>query len=300
MSTIKTINAIHPSGSITNIVMDASGNVAVGGTSLTVAGTAAIAVAPGTSGNVLTSTGTAWASTTPSSAKAANVQTFLSSGTWTKPTGYGANSQVHIQCWGGGGSGNKVSSAGVGGGGGGYNDRWISLSSLGSTETATVGAGGIAVSTSTGNTGGTTSLGTWCSAFGGGPGTTSDSPGGGGGQLSAGIAFLSGNPQVAANGSQNQGYGGSSFGVDAFILGGGGGDPSSPGFKSVWGGGGGGGYAAGAGGVSSFGGNGGAGVSASSGIAGTQPGGGGGGTSTGTVSGAGAAGQIIITVFGGA
>ena len=32
MSTLKTINAIHPSGSTNNIVLDASGNVAVGGT----------------------------------------------------------------------------------------------------------------------------------------------------------------------------------------------------------------------------------------------------------------------------
>lgn len=48
-----------------NIVNDASGNVAVGGT-LTVGGVAAVAVAPGTSGNVLTSNGTAWTSAAPS------------------------------------------------------------------------------------------------------------------------------------------------------------------------------------------------------------------------------------------
>lgn len=66
MSTLKTINVIHPSGSTNNIVNDASGNVAVGG-ALTVGGVAAVAVAPGTNGNVLTSTGTAWASTAPTS-----------------------------------------------------------------------------------------------------------------------------------------------------------------------------------------------------------------------------------------
>ena len=76
MSTLKTINVIHPSSSTTNIVNDASGNVSVGnnltvaGTStltgaLTVGGVAAVAVAPGTSGNILTSTGTAWASSAP-------------------------------------------------------------------------------------------------------------------------------------------------------------------------------------------------------------------------------------------
>ena len=32
MSTAKVINIVHPSGSVTNIVNDASGNVAVGGT----------------------------------------------------------------------------------------------------------------------------------------------------------------------------------------------------------------------------------------------------------------------------
>ena len=61
MSTIKTINVQHPSSATINIVNDASGNVAIGGT-LTVGGVAAVAVAPGTSGNVLTSNGTIWTS----------------------------------------------------------------------------------------------------------------------------------------------------------------------------------------------------------------------------------------------
>jgi hypothetical protein len=70
MSTLKSINVIHPSSAVNNIVNDASGNVAVGN-NLTVAGTAtvggvaAVAVAPGTNGNVLTSNGTAWTSATP-------------------------------------------------------------------------------------------------------------------------------------------------------------------------------------------------------------------------------------------
>ena len=77
MSTLKAINVQHPSASTTNIVNDASGNVALGN-NLTVAGTATItgattvggvavvAVAPSTSGNVLTSNGTAWTSAAPS------------------------------------------------------------------------------------------------------------------------------------------------------------------------------------------------------------------------------------------
>ena len=71
MSTLKSINVQHPSASTTNIVNDASGNVAVGNNltvagTATVAGVAAIAVAPSTSGNVLTSNGTAWTSAAPS------------------------------------------------------------------------------------------------------------------------------------------------------------------------------------------------------------------------------------------
>jgi hypothetical protein len=72
MSTLKSVNVIHPSSAVNNIVNDASGNVAVGN-NLTVAGTAtvggvaAVAVAPGTNGNVLTSNGTAWTSATPAS-----------------------------------------------------------------------------------------------------------------------------------------------------------------------------------------------------------------------------------------
>jgi hypothetical protein len=71
MSTLKSVTIVHPSSATNNIVNDASGNVAIGN-NLTVAGTAtvggvaAVAVAPSTAGNVLTSTGSAWASTAPS------------------------------------------------------------------------------------------------------------------------------------------------------------------------------------------------------------------------------------------
>lgn len=135
--------------------------------------------------------------------KAANVQTFNSSGTWTKPTGFGASARVLIQCWGGGGSGGLGShlygSAG-GGGGGGYEERWMNLSELASSVTATVGAGGAAMTTvtiSTANPGGNTSFGTHIYAYGGGGGCgTSGSGGahggGGGGSLSAGTNATSG------------------------------------------------------------------------------------------------------------
>lgn len=170
-------------------------------------------VAPSTSGNVLTSNGTTWTSAAPAAgSKAADVQTFNASGTWTKPTGYSADSRALIQVWGGGGSGargNDTTHAG-GGGGGGYNERWINLASLGATETVTIGAGGAAVAVNgNGNVGGTSSFGAHISAFGGGSGNNQNSTvngGGGGGQLSAGgnsaggLATVGGAPGIAAIG----------------------------------------------------------------------------------------------------
>ena len=278
-------------------------------------GTSAVqVVAPGTSGNVLTSNGTTWQSTA-ATGSVANVQTFTSSGTWTKPS-LGASSRVLIQAWGAGGSGAK--SAGGGGGGGGYNERWLTLSQMGATETITIGAGGTAVTTNvSGNQGGNTTVGSWVTAYGGAGGLAGASQGGGGGgQLSAGTTtVLAGTNVVTGNiapGAPMRGYvsndtavyeGGGAYNAaagDGFMHGGGGGNGSYPvGAKSVWGGGGGGGNGGGAGGASSFGGSGGAGNTSTSGVAGTQPGGGGGGTNSGTSSGAGGAGQVIITVFPG-
>ena len=63
-------------------------------------------VPTGTAGQVLTSNGAGAAPTmqTPSGGgTAADIQTFTSSGTWTKPAG--TPKQVRVQTWGGGGSG---------------------------------------------------------------------------------------------------------------------------------------------------------------------------------------------------
>ena len=283
-----------------------SGAVTVSGTLAAANGGTGI-TAPGTSGNVLTSNGTAWLSQAASGGLA-NVQTFNVSGTWNKPAGYGVNSRVYIQAWGAGGSGSRHATIGTaaGGGGGGYNDEWLFLSNLGATETVTVGAGGASrtASNQAGAQGGDSNVGGITFAYGGAGGTISAAGGGGGGQLSAGATIDPGRPYFATdnNGtSDRQGAGASATSAvgrnDALFHGGGGGVgnlAAQSASSSVWGGGGGGGGGTlSAAGTSSFGGVGGAG--GATGTAGTAPGGGGGGGTT--TSGAGAAGRVIVTVF---
>jgi hypothetical protein len=102
---------------------------------------------------------------------AADVQTFNSSGTWTKPA---SGSMARIQVWGGGGGASRggAQTEANGGGGGGYNEIILPLSSLGATESVTVGAGGAGRtgSNGSGTAGGTSSFGSHCTAYGGGAG----------------------------------------------------------------------------------------------------------------------------------
>jgi len=216
------------------------------------------------------------------------VQTFTSSGTWTKPA---SGSFAMIEAWGGGGGGDATDNDGAGGGGG-YNRRYMLLSALGATETVTIGAGGTAANP--GNAGGTTTFGSHLSAYGGAGGGPTDG-GGGGGPAGAGSGRTPGAPTMGISGTGYiQGEGGEggagSFGAGGHWHGGGGGssDNGSDGGSSVYGGGGGGGGSAGggSGGASIYGGAGGDGDTA-----GTQPGGGGGDTA------AGAAGQVKVTVW---
>ena len=65
--------------------------------------------------------------------------------TWTKPTKIGG-SRILVHVWGAGGAGHNArsgssSAQGWGGGGGGYAMKYIDNSSLGATETITIGAG---------------------------------------------------------------------------------------------------------------------------------------------------------------
>lgn len=71
----------------------------------------------------------------------ASVQTFTSSGTWTRPTGI-TKVIMEVQGAGGGGSGNDGTGYKcTGGGGGGYARKFLDVSSI-STSTITVGSGG--------------------------------------------------------------------------------------------------------------------------------------------------------------
>lgn len=258
-------------------------------------------LAPGTAGHILTTGGAganpSWAVT--SGAKQ-NYQTFTSSGTWTKPSGFSADALVVIECWGGGGGGSG-GGVGGGGGGGGYNYRFLRLGNLGSTESVTVGGGGAAGGT-TGSAGGTTSFGSHVSAYGGGGGSTTGTAGGGGGGGGQTSAGTSGNGANGGGGGGPIGGGEGTSGVsggggggstannggNGFYGGGGGGRASGGnGGISVWGGGGGGGSTSGTGGASTY-----AGAGGDTGVAGTAPAGGGGRNA------AGARGECRVWVVG--
>lgn len=225
-------------------------------------------------------------------------KTFTASGTFTKPPGYNAFGML---LWGAGASGGKGdgSTQAGGGGGGACFSGTIPASAVSTTESVTIGSGGVAVTASVtaGNVGGNSSFGSLITSYGGGG--NSIAGGGGGGLKSAGSSATGGTPAELFNGG---GTGGSSAAGFASYYGGGGGgggstDAAYAGGASVYGGGGGGNApatTAGAGGTSVFGGAGGAGGVATNGTAGTAPGGGGGATKSGTQSGAGARGELRI------
>ena len=174
MSTLVSVNHKHPSSSVNNLVLDASGNVTAGA-ALTVTGAAtiggvnAVAVAPGTSGNVLTSTGSAWASSAPAGGGQVRSQLFTASGTWTAPTGV---TQVRALVKGSGGGSAGVgpcgASAGAGNGGFAYGVYTVVPGTAYTVTIGTAGAGATTNGAGTfGATGGTVSFGSFASATGG-------------------------------------------------------------------------------------------------------------------------------------
>ena len=241
----------------------------------------------------------------------ADIQTFTSSGTWTKPA---TGSRVLVQAWGGGGGGAKNAADGGGGGGGGsYKEAWFNMADLGATETITIGAGGLAASGfADGGDGGETTFGSKLTAF-SGAGGQANFGGGGGGFLSSSSISDGGSPLGGTSPGGDSTFGGAGGGRNSSgqtlggssIYGGGGGGSgggfSGNGGNSIFGGGGGGGGAFSGtrlGGSSTSGGAGGNGAPGrfANATAGQQPGGGGGGADEGNAA-AGGAGKVIITVI---
>ena len=183
-------------------------------------------VTTGTSGQVLTSGGTGVAPTFQAAAGGglASIQTFTSSGTYTRPAGV-TKAMVYVVGGGGGGTGSGYRGSG---GSGGCAIKFIA--SVGSTETVTIGAGGAGASSGSAATGSTSSFGSHCSATGGGGGVSNK--GGLGGVGSSGDVNLNGsggdsNNEGSSGGSSIFGGGGAGFGSgtvngDGFQGGGGG------------------------------------------------------------------------------
>jgi len=217
-----------------------------------------------------------------------NVQTFDASGTWTKPA---TGSMARIQVWGGGGGGNRqaTTTTSVGGGGGGYSETTVALSSLASTETVTVGAGGVGrtATAGSGTDGGTSTFGTLIGASGGiATGTCN-----GGLTLTSGLSTPIGMANVGQDdGTINFWQGGAGFHSS---------ETTRARISSTFGGGGGGGVVSSTtslGGSSTFGGFG-ANGSRTTPNNGLAPGGGGGGSNNSVNGGDGAAGRIVVTVW---
>jgi hypothetical protein len=210
--------------------------------------------------------------------------TFDSSGTFTKPPGYQAFKGI---AWSAGASGDRDASASSGGHGGGAFPFVIATGEVGATETITIGAGGAGRTTNgASNPGGNTSIGSIITVL-GATATTSggivvdQSSSGFSGGTSSGFG---GTTQVA--GGFGGVWGGSCSSSNATTASG----------NSVYGGAAGGSHdgTLRAAGTSIFGGNGGAAGDATNGTDGAQPGGGGGATRTGTQSGKGGDGRVVI------
>lgn len=165
-------------------------------------GTSAIqTVAPGASGNLLTSNGTTWTSAAPASSFVGyRGQVFTGNGTFTIPTGITA---VKVTVVGGGGGASAV--YGGGGAGGGSAIKFLTGLTPGNTLAVTVGSGGSGTSTSSGGTGGTSQVAsgtqtiTTISATGGAGGNTGLNVGATGGLGSNGDANIRGQASGAGN-----------------------------------------------------------------------------------------------------
>ena len=215
---------------------------------------------------------------------------FTATDTFTKPPGY---SVFEAFVWSGGCSGKKETNASARGGtGGGGFPFCLLATTFGATETITVGAGGAGRTGDgqDGNSGGNSSIGTLAIVYGAASTQAGHvRVGGAAFVVTSGTLFDSGFAAGRDNTavSTNTVYGGASGPNNGAVVGG----------SSLYGGAAGGSHddtTARAGGTSIYGGNGGAAGLAVSGTDGSIPGGGGGATRTGTISGAGARGEVRI------
>jgi hypothetical protein len=185
----------------------------------------------------------------PSLSRAYVQQIYTSSTTWNKPAGL-KYAIVEVLGGGGGSGGLSSSDTAIGGGGaGGYGKKFLLASSLGSSETVTIGAAGTGGTTgaNNGTKGGTSSFGTHVSCTGGDPSNANSSSGGSGGTSTGGdinisgrnggnALTISGSPQFSGFGADSQyGIGGISInqgegnGNAATGYGAGGGGPAESG-----------------------------------------------------------------------
>jgi len=202
-----------------------SGNVLIGN------GTGAVQfVAPGTNGNVLSSNGSAWVSTSlSSSGRLVKAPQILTSGSGTYTVSASTNNIYIELIGGGGGSGGGASSPGNygsnggGGGGGAYAAKYFTVTPSGGYSYAVGGGGGGGTGGSSsaggqGSSGGSTTFtvgGTTVTAGGGGGGfgggaNSTNGAGGVGGTATNGDLNITGN---TTQGSYAGGFGGSSPGA---------------------------------------------------------------------------------------
>ncbi len=255
---VKVASTISNVGSVTGTL--AVGNGGTGATTLTANnvllgnGTSALqVVAPGNSGNLLTSNGTTWGSTGSLTGIRAAIYT-AGTHTFTVPAGVTA---VRVFVVAGGGGGGNASTGGSlafssagGGGGGGAGQGWVSVTP-GASIAVTVGSGGAAAAV-----GGSSSFGAFITTTGGAAGGSSGNnatASGGAGGSAAGAALVS-TGTTGGSGTTTSGgccitvgvggTGGTVF-LPPMNYGAGGGGAVTPGFGN---GGAGGGYGAGGGG----------------------------------------------------